>query len=418
MIRQLFLRFERSVSKIIKKHHGDQQEMLLQTMATIVMTATGGLFALIFSFAYLFSGQITFFWFFFLQAPYSFLFLLAFQKGWLSLKGLIGVFVFSTAIFTTSSVIVDGGLSSAFLPWLSLTPLVGFVLLGRRGLLIWGWVSLVLMGTFMVQPDFAEFAPKMEGETQTALSYSILYIAEMATVAIVVWMRRRWAQSMANLEAEMAVNQKRAEARREGEGHERARILELLNQELEPLLFAAEVEQKKLLEELNPAYPDSLREGLIRIRAESERIVRNLSKPVQSGESLQETIRLLADDLKRGLGVEVVLDLPEGHGFSMNTRHIHLFRIIQEACRNVSRHAHASRVEITLKAKGKQLQLLQVKDDGIGWPPLGLPSAKKRGQGLQNITDRVTLLGGNLDLLSPPEGGALLECHFLTKTET
>lgn len=412
MFRQLISGFERRVSEIIRSRHEDQQELLLQTMATIGMTLIGGTFSFIFSIAFFFAEQSTYFWFFLMQIPYSLGYLLAFHKGWISLRGLLSIFIFSTAIFTTFSVMGDGGFDSAFVPWLSLTPLVGFVLIGRRGLLIWGAVSIVLMGIFVLEPEIGGSSPKTDSETLAILSYSILYLAEMATVAMVVWMRRRWAQNLANLEANMLGNQKREEARRKGERRERARILELLNHELEPLLVAAEEEQKQLFSQLKPAYPDSLREGLVRIRAESQRIVRNLSQPLQGTETLQEAIKLLSDDLRRGLGVEVNLEVPDSPALPMTTRNIHIFRIVQEACRNVARHSSASQVGITLWVQTQEVFMLQVADDGIGWPPLGISPSKKRGQGLQNIADRTKFLGGEMEMVSPPEGGATLRCHF------
>lgn len=79
-----------------------------------------------------------------------------------------------------------------------------------------------------------------------------------------------------------------------------------------------------------------------------------------------------------------------------------LFRVAQEALRNVVRHSRASKVEVSLQAKDGGITLA-VRDDGRG---LGESSAYKRASlGLASMRERVRLVGGKLDIVSRPNQG-------------
>ncbi|UWZ51079.1 sensor histidine kinase [Dactylosporangium aurantiacum] len=70
------------------------------------------------------------------------------------------------------------------------------------------------------------------------------------------------------------------------------------------------------------------------------------------------------------------------------------YRIVQEALTNTLRHAHAGRVDVTVRATGSRLSL-DIVDDGRGAPP-GAP-LDGEGHGLRGMFERVRLLGGTLE---------------------
>ena len=77
-----------------------------------------------------------------------------------------------------------------------------------------------------------------------------------------------------------------------------------------------------------------------------------------------------------------------------------LYRIVQEALTNVVKHAHAGRAEVRASVADGLLRV-EVRDDGLG-------GADPEGHGLVGMADRVTALGGRLDIESPADGGTLL----------
>jgi PAS domain S-box-containing protein len=74
-----------------------------------------------------------------------------------------------------------------------------------------------------------------------------------------------------------------------------------------------------------------------------------------------------------------------------------IFRIAQEALRNVKKHSGADRAVVRLEWAGDRLQLL-VSDLGKGFDP-SRPSAE-RGIGIRSMEERLRLLGGQLEIHS------------------
>jgi two-component system, NarL family, sensor histidine kinase UhpB len=86
-----------------------------------------------------------------------------------------------------------------------------------------------------------------------------------------------------------------------------------------------------------------------------------------------------------------------------------LYRIVQEALTNIARHAHATHVMVNLRAANGQAHLL-VGDDGQGFDTAAPPKTpgSDGGLGLVGIRERVSLLGGKLDVVSERGEGTTL----------
>jgi signal transduction histidine kinase len=74
--------------------------------------------------------------------------------------------------------------------------------------------------------------------------------------------------------------------------------------------------------------------------------------------------------------------------------------IVAEALTNVVKHSNATHAEVTASAEDGMLQV-EVRDDGVG-------GADPGGHGLVGMGDRVTALGGRLEIESPAGGGTLV----------
>jgi len=72
-----------------------------------------------------------------------------------------------------------------------------------------------------------------------------------------------------------------------------------------------------------------------------------------------------------------------------------MFRVIQEALRNVKKHSGATRAEVRLEQLDGRLQV-SVSDHGRGFDS-NKPSAK-RGIGIHSMEERLRLLGGKLEI--------------------
>jgi signal transduction histidine kinase len=80
-----------------------------------------------------------------------------------------------------------------------------------------------------------------------------------------------------------------------------------------------------------------------------------------------------------------------------------LLRAAQEALANVARHAHATRVGLTISYMENEVAL-DVRDDGVGFDP-GIVG---QGFGLVAMRERIAALSGTLQVESEPDGGTAI----------
>jgi len=90
-----------------------------------------------------------------------------------------------------------------------------------------------------------------------------------------------------------------------------------------------------------------------------------------------------------------------------------LYRIIQEALTNVAKHARADLVRLYLQRDNSAVQAV-IEDNGCGFNIEDVMSRgiSDSGTGLVGIRERVTLLGGSLDIQTEPEQGTRLSIEI------
>ncbi|KXB31006.1 histidine kinase [Dechloromonas denitrificans] len=86
-------------------------------------------------------------------------------------------------------------------------------------------------------------------------------------------------------------------------------------------------------------------------------------------------------------------DLDEGPAITV-------FRLIQEALTNVARHAKASQIEIEVHETADNIHI-DIRDNGIGLNPV----QSKQGFGLLGMRERVSMLGGRIEIASGASQG-------------
>jgi PAS domain S-box-containing protein len=109
-------------------------------------------------------------------------------------------------------------------------------------------------------------------------------------------------------------------------------------------------------------------------------------------------LRAGVDAVASRLDLPVKVDVPP-HRFPTEIERSAYF-IVAESLTNIVKHADARHARVRAVVDGTMLHV-EVRDDGIG-------GADPRGHGLVGIDDRVTALGGRLDIESPPGGGTLV----------
>ena len=111
---------------------------------------------------------------------------------------------------------------------------------------------------------------------------------------------------------------------------------------------------------------------------------------------------LIADFAEKS-GVTTVPDIDEGLAAELAPRSADLVQLTREALSNVGRHAQAATCRVSLFRENGQ-GVLQIEDDGQGFDTL----APHTGQGMRNLRERVTAMGGQLAIESVTGEGTTL----------
>jgi signal transduction histidine kinase len=133
--------------------------------------------------------------------------------------------------------------------------------------------------------------------------------------------------------------------------------------------------------------------GLSDAVSELQEISRGIHPPILAQGGLEPALRTLA----RRSTVPVALDVTAAKRLPEPVE-IAAYYVASEALANVAKHAHASQIELSLRALNGKV-VLSIGDDGVG----GADAVQ--GSGLLGLADRVEALGGSLMVESPTGGG-------------
>ena len=140
--------------------------------------------------------------------------------------------------------------------------------------------------------------------------------------------------------------------------------------------------------------------------AEARRLVWDL-RPEALAAPLGEAIGRLAGRLAEETGMVATATVTGTPAPLSADAEVTLLRVTQEALANVSRHARAGRVAVTLSYMDGEAAL-DVRDDGDGFTPTADGFGPNGGLGLRGMRERVEALGGRLAVESAPGRGTTI----------
>ena len=195
---------------------------------------------------------------------------------------------------------------------------------------------------------------------------------------------------------------------------ERTRVARELHDDISQKLAALNLEAESALRK------ESQHDG--QLRGEMTRLVHRLRGILRDVE--QTAYRLHPSSLDH-LGLSVALksfctEFGKQNGVEMSytnrnlPRTIHprlgltVYRVVQEALRNVAKHSGARRAAVSIAGKNGAL-LLTIKDSGRGFDT---SRSKKRGLGLISMEERVREAGGTFTIKSSPGEGARIDVRI------
>lgn len=134
-----------------------------------------------------------------------------------------------------------------------------------------------------------------------------------------------------------------------------------------------------------------------RMVGSTRRIAADLRPLMLDDLGLADAVHWLVDDFAGRSGVRCELDVSGEDAFDALDPKVAtaVYRALQESLTNVAKHAGATRVRVVLRASAGEV-LFEVEDDGRGIDPADL--GKARSLGLKGMRERVTYLGGRLEV--------------------
>lgn len=190
---------------------------------------------------------------------------------------------------------------------------------------------------------------------------------------------------------------------------ERHRLARNLHDELGALLTSAKLDAARIRSRLTGAAPEALErlnhlvDTLNSSIALGRRIIEDLRPSTLSNLGLVPTLEILGRDYASHSGVQVHCEL-EPVQLPPDAQLV-VYRLVQEAITNITKHAQARQVWITLKAEGGQAHV-SVRDDGVGFDAGKVP---RSAFGLMGMRYRVAAEGGTFRLASTPGAGTSIE---------
>ena len=117
---------------------------------------------------------------------------------------------------------------------------------------------------------------------------------------------------------------------------------------------------------------------------------------------LDDALRVLGEEVQARWGAKVVVDVDPELAASLSSRSHEIVQLTREALSNVVRHANAKHSKVQLVRTGRNAVLV-IEDDGSGF------DARRsfNGNGLRNMRERASSLGGALKISSNGRGTSL-----------
>lgn len=153
---------------------------------------------------------------------------------------------------------------------------------------------------------------------------------------------------------------------------------------------------------------DGVKENIANIGLELNNIINDLHPEELSRYGLTRSLKSLCKDVENLLNIKIVFnyyDVPD----NLNEKiQLTVYRIIQEALRNVQKHSKADLVSIDLLFRNKFL-IITIEDNGIGF---NVNQALSKGRGTKNLVSRVDFLNGICEIESSASQGTKLNIRI------
>ena len=135
------------------------------------------------------------------------------------------------------------------------------------------------------------------------------------------------------------------------------------------------------------------------VRVELTDLIHELRPPAMDGGRFDEIINEYIIEWAHQTDIEATLEVDGFSDLPLEIKHS-IYRILQEALANVTKHSSADYVDVTMSFKDKSVEL-SINDDGIGFDV----QQPQDGMGLDSMRERAESLEGDFSIQSEPGQG-------------
>jgi len=148
-----------------------------------------------------------------------------------------------------------------------------------------------------------------------------------------------------------------------------------------------------------------IKEGLIEMSENVHSLSRQLHPAIVEDLGIAAALQSLCEEVQQNEGVQIDYEVDGVSADISNSHELCIYRVAQEALRNVVKHSRATRVQVHLHSKNGTLRF-EVRDNGRGF---NLEEAKNKiGLGLHSIEERVWFVGGTARVETGPGDGTVI----------
>lgn len=193
------------------------------------------------------------------------------------------------------------------------------------------------------------------------------------------------------------------------ERKERQRLALVLHDDLQQILAAALFQisvlnrsSEKGIKQTTSALSSLLRQAIHATRL----LASELSPPMLHDADLAPALEWLKNWMRKNQGLKVELTIAAGVAFEKEETRILLFESIRELLFNVVKHANTDTAYVGIDGADGNI-LIKIRDEGCGFDASAIgDKAENAGLGLVSIRERLSLLGGSVQIETSPGKGS------------
>jgi PAS domain S-box-containing protein len=205
-----------------------------------------------------------------------------------------------------------------------------------------------------------------------------------------------------------------------GQEEERSRVARELHDDLNQRLALLSIGLEQLGHEAQNSislrkFSQELQKQVQELSADIHRLSYRLHPSKLDHLGLSAAVKSLCEELSRSGKLKVEVRQKAIPAMLPVDVTLSIFRIVQEALRNCTKHSGARAAQVVLEKTGSVIRL-SVSDNGCGFDMKS--KLMKKGLGFISMTERIRLLGGTINVYSQPQRGTRIEVSVPLKPET